>query len=188
MELKFWIYGIIAVIYVLRWISKNSASKQAAMPTPEIKDFRTPKRVEMPTTDPGKPKPLTFEELLREITDAKTIQETPKPVSQPVYADYDDNLGDEEQDLETIKPTYRQNDNIYEVYEEAKKQAFYRPSLEETMKIQDTDVKFGKFKAFEQVEERNLLSEYVKDLQDKDGFKKAFVLSEILKPRFSNAY
>ena len=70
------------------------------------------------------------------------------------------------------------------MYEEGKKQAFLRPSLEETMKLEDTIVKFEKFKVFEEEEKQNVLAEYVRDLEDPEGFKKAFVLSEVLQRRF----
>jgi hypothetical protein len=79
---------------------------------------------------------------------------------------------------------YRQHDKVYETYEEAKRQAFNRPSLEETMRVEDTVVKFGKFKAFEQATERDLMAEYLKEFQDPEGFRKAFVMSEILQRKF----
>jgi hypothetical protein len=133
-----------------------------------------------------KPKQLTFEELLREITEAKQPQQ---PVYQPAerkaeYVDYDDQIGEEEQDLEDVNYDYKKKDKLYDVYEEAKRQAFVRPSLEETMNVRDTNMQFGKFKVFERQEQRNLLEEYTRDFKDPEGFKKALVLSEILKRKF----
>ena len=52
------------------------------------------------------------------------------------------------------------------------------------MKLEDTDTKFGKFKVFEEQGKRNLLEEYTRDLKDPEGFKKAFVLNEVLNRRF----
>jgi hypothetical protein len=43
---------------------------------------------------------------------------------------------------------------------------------------------FGKFKEFEQEKKRNLLEEYITDFKDPEGFKKAVVMSEILKRKF----
>jgi len=70
------------------------------------------------------------------------------------------------------------------LYEKAKQEAFNRASLEETMKIEDTVVRFGQFKGYQQDKEVNVLAEYVKDLQDPAGFKKAFILSEVLNRKF----
>ncbi len=70
------------------------------------------------------------------------------------------------------------------MYEQAKKQAFNRPSLEETMKVEDTVVSFGRFKAFEQEKKRDLLGEYLAELRDPEGFKKAVVMNEILQRKF----
>ena len=115
--------------------------------------------------------------------DAKAAQQTPsKPSSKPAYVDYDDDLEDEEKDLETV--SYNRDDKVREVYEQAKKQAFERPSLEETLKLKDTEVKFGRFKAFEAENQRNLLEEFTRDFQDPEGLNKAFVMSEILNRRF----
>jgi hypothetical protein len=62
--------------------------------------------------------------------------------------------------------------------------AFERPSLEETMKVEDTVVTFGKFKEFEAQKERNLAAEYLQDFGDPEGIRKAVVMSEILKRKF----
>jgi hypothetical protein len=127
------------------------------------------------TSSPSRP--LTFEELLQEITTGKTQQQQP-------VVDYDDDLEDEEKDLEDVNYDYRKHDNIYSEYEEAKKQAFNHPSLEETMKVEDTDTSFGRFKVFEQDAKQNLLNEYLADFRDPQGLKKAVVMSEILQRKF----
>jgi hypothetical protein len=182
MDLQFLIYVIIAIIYVVSRAMKKADNqpKDVSAPNPE-------RQVRYEKTPPAeKPKQLTFEELLKEITEAKQPR---KPVYEPVqpkaeYVDYDDQIGKEEQDLEDVNYDYRKKDKLYDVYEEAKRQAFERPSLEETMNIKDTKVQFGKFKAFEQVQQRNLLEEYTRDFQDPEGFKKAVVMSEILTRKF----
>lgn len=178
MEGKVLIYIIIGVIYAIGWFIKKMGNKSV-----DMTDEQGQKRQE-PTIQSSKPKQLTFEELLREITEAKTVQQKPRSTPKPAYVDYDDDIEEEGDSLEEIPNTYQKKDNIYEVYEEAKKAAFNRPSLEETMKLQDTDVRFGRFKIFEEQEERNLLEEYTKEFQDPAGFKKAFVMSEILKTKF----
>jgi hypothetical protein len=150
---------------------------------PDREDSQPSREYDEPKSHQPRPKQLTFEELLQEITGEK--QREPQPVSsQPDYVDYDDDLKEEEQDLEEIKPDYRTKSNVYQDYEQAKSDAFNRPSLEETMKVEDTVVKFSKFKVFEEEKGRNLLDEYTRDLQDPEGFKKAVVLSEILNIRF----
>lgn len=184
-NIKIWVYLIIGGVYVVSWFLKKSreaAKNQPTKPTTRRdRDFQD--------TEPysERPKQLTFEELLQEITQGK--QPAPRPVVQPQtrqteYVDYDDDLKDEEEDLEDVSTDYRRKNNVYEVYEKAKSDAFNRPSLEETMKVEDTVVKFSKFKVFEEEKGRNLLEEYTRDLQDPEGFKKALVLSEILNRRF----
>lgn len=179
MELKFWIYVIIGVVYLLTRLKKKSDEKPPAVP--EIP--KPGQRVEMPTGHANKPKPLTFEELLREITEAKTTKAQPLP-AEPAYVDYDDEVRDEIQDLEEIPASYKKKDAIYEMYEEGKVKAFARPSLEETLKLEDTDIRFGKFKGFELVEEENVMQRYTRDFEDPEGLKKAFVMSEILNRKF----
>lgn len=174
---QFWLYVIIGAIWFLSRLGKKKKAEESASPS----DANDERPVSSTRTPSPKPKQLTFEELLREITESKQQQELPK--EEPVV-DYDDNLEEEEKDLEDVEYDYRKENKTYEVYEEAKKQAFHRPSLEETMKVQDTVVSFGKFKEFERGAETNLASEYLKDFHDPEGFKKAVVMSEILKRKF----
>jgi hypothetical protein len=168
MDFKIWFYIIIGVIYVLsRVLKKKDTDHEKVNP-------KTPDQ-----NPAGSPRPLTFEELLKEITEAK---QPPKPVNQPQSkrVDYDEEVGEEEQDLETVNSDYRKN----EVYEEAKRQAFERPSLEETMNVRNTVVDYGKFKVFNQEKQQDLIASYTSDLQNPEGLKKAFVLSEILNRKF----
>jgi hypothetical protein len=183
MDSQIWIYIIIGIIYFVSRFFKKSDQPD------DIPDTRSDGQPRRETTE--RPKQLTFEELLREITEAKQPQ---KPVYQPTpevkpqprqeYTNYDDDIAEEAQDLEDVDYDYKKKDNIYEVYEEAKRQAFTRPSLEETMDVNNTDIKFGKFKVFEKEQQSNLLEEYVKDFQDPDGLKRAVVMSEILNRKF----
>ena len=189
MDLQFWIYVIIGVIYFI----SRAIKKQEKQNKEVVQDHKPERPVKYDPTPPiEKPKQLTFEELLREITEAKQAE---KPVweSKPSYetipekseyVDYDDQIEEEEKDLEDVNYNYRKQDKSYDIYEDAKRQAFERPSLEETMKLTDTKVQFGKFKVFEQEEKRDLLEEYSKEFQDPEGLKRAVVLSEILKRKF----
>jgi hypothetical protein len=136
-------------------------------------------------------KPVTFEDLLREIQAAKSPKPKPTPVSytpkQEVpkkydFEDYDDNLEEEGKSLENT--SYSTSDTIYATYENAKKAAFSRASLEETMKVEETEVKFGQFKEFSKSQSQSLASEYARELRNPKSFKRALILSEILNKRF----
>src|SRR5690606_11263072 len=165
MDEKFWIYIIIGVIYMISRILKKPAGKSTE--TPKQSPPKPERRYETPTEQrPSAPtaKPMTFEELLREISDTRT------PPKQE-YVDYDDNLPEEAQDLEEVEYDYRKKDRIYDVYDERKRQAFARPSLEETMHVEDTVMKYGKFKAFE-IAERKVKSDYLTALNDPEGLRK----------------
>lgn len=177
MDEKILIYIIIGIIYFLF----NRLKKKG----PEEQEVDGPG--EQPS-DSNRPRPVSFEELLREITEGKQPkpeqpvfeskrQYRPEPEPQPAYVDYDDDIEEEEKSLEKV--TFDQ-ERTNEIYENAKKMAFNRPSLEESLKLADVNTSFGKFKEFEVKTERNLLLEYTKDLRDPKGFKKAFILSEVL--------
>ncbi|MFZ6011923.1 MAG: hypothetical protein ACOYXT_16395 [Bacteroidota bacterium] len=182
-DFQVWLYVLIAIGYALSRFLKKSGDQ----PKPEQ---REPQSGQQPAygkpTASAKPKALTFEELLREISESKRPE---KPVYQPTppkqeFVDYDDDLGEEERDLEEVDYESKRQDKVYEIYEEAKKKAFERASLEETMNVRDTDMKYGKFNVFEQGQQRNLLEEYTRDFRDPEGFKKALVMSEILNRKF----
>ena len=124
---------------------------------------------------------ITFEDLLREITEAKKPA-IPQPQPEE-YTNYDEELEDEEQDLEDVEYNYNK-DKITSEYEDAKQHAFLRPSLEETMNIKDTDTRFEKFKVFDQDTQSNVMDRYLVDFYNLEGLKKAIVMSEILQRKF----
>jgi hypothetical protein len=171
-EIKIIIWIVLGIIYLISRARKKS--------TPDS----TPKPVEDYTGE----KPVTFEELLKEIQGAKASKQQPQQVLEPVEEykteDYDDNLKEEEQPLEKTNYNYKDHDTIYETYEKAKQEAFHRPSMEEALKLENTIVRFGQFKGYEQQMRPSLAREYAKDLQDRNNFRKAFILSEILNRRF----
>lgn len=183
---QFWLYVIIGIIYILSKL--RSKPKQEPSELPEVPPNDRRRMADASPSQGGNTtaRPMTFEDLLREISEGKT-QEKREPAPEQVevpYVNYDEDLKDEAQDLEDESYDYRKRDKVYEDYEEAKRQAFYRPSLEETMSNRDTDTTFGRFKGFEQVKERNLMEEYLSDLKDPEGLKKAFVMSEVFKRKF----
>jgi hypothetical protein len=180
MDEKILIYIIIGIIYFLF----NRLKKKA----PEEQEVEGPSD----QSSENRPRPVSFEELLREITEGKQQPKPeqpvfeqkpryrPEPDPQPAYVDYDDDIEIEEKSLEKV--TFDQA-RTNEIYENAKKMAFNRPSLEESLSLADVNTSFGKFKEFEIKTERNLLLEYTKDLRDPKGFKKAIILSEVLNRR-----
>lgn len=182
-DLQFWLYVIIGVIYLISQVRKKSKQPQNIPPenTPQ-----TPTSTWKSETreEPSSQKPMTFEELLREITDAKTPKSEPEfePYKQPEYVDYDDNIPDEIQEVEEVD--YTKSDPIYRQYEEAKTRDYANYSNEELSKMESADMKFGKFKEFESERNVNLLDIYMKDLRDPNGMKKAVVLSEVLSPKY----
>lgn len=180
-------YIIIGAVYVLySWLK---GKKQSGSAPPEVNrpSAGQPARQASPP-----PKQLTFEELLREITEAKQPapqqESTYHPSKQPKseYVDYDEDIEDEiknveeARDLEDEEFDYGKKEPVYDQYEQAKREAFYRPSLEETTRLEDVKMDFGRFKVFDKEQQRNLLEEYTRDLRDPEGLKKAVILSEII--------
>ncbi|HRJ28395.1 MAG TPA: hypothetical protein PLV21_11255 [Cyclobacteriaceae bacterium] len=181
-NLQFWLYVIIGVIYLITQVRKKA--KEQAPPQRPVKrqEATTPQFRPEPQSQTTTPKPISFEDLLREITEAKAPKtEVPyEPYKQPEYVDYDDDVADEEETYEPVVTDYRKTDPIYKKYEDAKAYDYAGSSLEQTLKLENVDMRFGRFNEFESEKSRNLLEEYTQDLRDPDGFKKAVILSEIL--------
>lgn len=179
---QIWIYVIVAIIYGISALLKKK--NPDAPDTPERRDR------DQPRTGNGSDRQLTFEELLREITEGKSVarQEVKPPVSKPVqtYVDYDDDIEDEEsKEIPVIDyDDQRNDDRVVAAYEQAKRMAFNRPSLEETLKLSDTKMQFGKFKEFELGQNKSDIQRYLINFDDAEGWKKAVVMSEILKTKF----
>lgn len=179
---SFWIFLIITAISLIARVLGGNKKGQ------EERD----RRVNEPSTT-GQPK--TFEELLREIQASKAPQPpSPKPVVTPSYEtrptytpstveDYDDNLEEEEKSLEDTEYTYQKKDNVYDVYEKAKREAFERASLEDTLTLDQTDVRFGQFKEYQKKKKVSSVNPYKHLIRNPESFKKAFVVSEILQRR-----
>lgn len=172
-DFKIWFYVIVAIIYVVSRVLKKGASNKS--PQAPEEDYIPSK----PSGKTSNESPMTFEELLKEISESKTSSPrptkpvaTPKPVIKPAYVDYDDDIK-EETDTET-----------FAAYEKAKKEAFFRPSLEETIKVSDAPADYGRFNEFTIKKKGTLLKKYASELRTKGGFKRAIVLNEILNRRF----
>lgn len=173
-NIQFWLYVIVAVIYLISRSRKKAQEKNAPGDVP-----RNPEQPFEQPVSTTRPKQLTFEELLREITEAKETKRIPEPEPPtPAYVDYDDEIEDEEKSLETIPAI--DDDKSTKIYEDAKRMAFNRPSLEETLKLSDVNTDFKRFAEFERKPTATILTEYTQALRDPKGFKKAIILSEIL--------
>lgn len=180
MDEKVIFYIVLGIIYfIYNAIKKKKPENEPGPDRPQSR----------PQTN--KPQPVSFEDLLREITEGKqpekfpdlpvneqkTEYRQPLPRPQPEYVDYDDDLEEEEESLEQMS---FDDERSNKAYEDAKEMAFNRPSLEETLKLDQVNTTFGRFKEFEKKQDSGVLFEYVKDLRDPMGFKKALILSEVL--------
>jgi hypothetical protein len=179
MELKVIIWIIIGLFYLFTRFNKKKPASPAQPP-------RDPQDAHENPTDH---KPLTFEELLREIEGSKrapepTPYEEPKKTWETEAYDYEEEPLAEKKPLEDTNYDYRKQDEIYETYQKAKEAAFFRPSLEETTSLGDTIVRFKEFKPYESHRKPGIASEYVKELKNPSSFRKAFILSEILNRKF----
>jgi hypothetical protein len=175
MELKVILWIIIGLFYLFTRFRKKAA--------PPAQRGLEPNE---PESAPHKP--MTFEELLREIEGSKkepepVPYEPKKPQEEEAY-DYEDEPVAEHKPLEDTNYDYRKHDEIYETYQKAKEAAFFRPSLEESTPLGDTIVRLKEFKPYQTEKKHSLASEYVKELKNPSSFKKAFILSEILSRRF----
>lgn len=181
MEIKVIIWIILGLIYLFARRKKTPVASRPAQPSQD--------RDENESTEGGRPQ--TFEELLREIEGVKRPEPEPATFDLPpaqrekekelTTYDYDAPAGKKQ--LEDTYYDYRDHDKIYEVYEEAKKQAFYRPSLEETVRLTDTIVRFEP-KKYNVEQRQNKATEFLNELKNPKSFRKAFLLSEVLKPKF----
>ena len=175
-DIKIIVWSIIGLIYLF---ARNK--KKEAPPARRSRPASQPEEVQ---EEPSRPAPKSFEELLREIEGMKQPAPPPPPRRpEPVVVDYDEDIPDTKVDYDDRLPDFRKEET-YQTYEKAKAEAFVRPSLEETVKLEDTIVRFKQFKGYEKDERKNVLHDYLLELKDPQGFKKAFVMSEILKPKF----
>ncbi len=180
-DFQFWLYVILGVVYLISQVRKKSKAGQElpdAKPAPR-KTANTPAN---PRSYEQRPepanKPITFEELLREITEAKTKPELPEPAADKTeYVNYEEDLEDEFVQPEVVTAPHN---FPYSAYEEAKWKDYTKGTLEDTLKLENVDMRYNKFKEFEDVKRESFLDQFTSDLKNTDGLKRAFVLSEIL--------
>jgi len=174
-DLKIIVWIVIGLIYFF------ARRKKKEEPAPRTRP--APRQQKQETVAAPRSGPKSFEELLREIEGMKQPSPPPTYRPEPEVVDYDDDIPDEKVNYDDILPDYRKQET-YQTYEAARTQAFARPALEDTVKLEDTIVRFTNFKGYEMETKRNLLGDYVQELKNPQSFKKAFILSEILRPKF----
>jgi hypothetical protein len=184
---QFWLYVIVAVIYLVSKAIQKS-NRQAREQGP---------RKQRPPQEEGTEQlpPITFEELLREITEGKqrkTAAPPPKPAPQsrpaqkPVareYVDYDEDIEDEVKSLERVNYDTDREAATLQVYEQAKRQAELKSSLE-TLRSSLKSIESTPTVTVRGKKRNRLLEECVRELRSPSGLKKAVVLNEILRPKF----
>ncbi len=160
-KIQFWIWLIVIVATLIARARKKlrqDNERRPAKPSPSGTEY------------PPASKPLSFDELLREIEAAKpkpTVTERPVLRQQPAEAEYQ-----------------RSRQETYDLYEKAKQEAFNRPSLEETLKLDNTVVRFGQFKSYQAEHPQRAASLFAEEIRNPSSFRKAFIMSEILNRRF----
>ena len=184
MDAQFWIYVVIGVIFFLSKLLKKPEQAPPESTAPGKTNRGPAQRPTQQQAPAESPKPLTFEELLREITEGKqAAKRAPEPKVAPRYEGYEKDMGEEARSLEEISYEEPATTSRWKPYEEVPAQA-ERRSLEETLKLEDTVVNFGKFDVFEQRAKKRLMDDYIKIIRNPETLKQAVVMSEILKRKF----
>lgn len=187
MDAQFWIYIAIGAIYFLSRFFKKPEEGAGEIPETQQNEKRRPVNAGVPRPETRQ---LTFEELLREITEGKQVQRKPEPEPDlelepvPVYENYEQSLAEEGKSLEKVDFNEADRAVRWKPYEEIPPLTEDRRSLEETLRLEDTNVDFGKFAAFENKQRKRLLDDYLKIIRNPQSLRQAVVMSEILKPKF----
>ena len=174
-----WIFYVLAALYFIFRARKKKSPESGS----DSRSFT-------PENQKQSSKPVTFEDLLKEIQQSKTsapeVKRPSKPIyEQPKYVDYDDNLKEEEEDLEDVNHNYRDEDEIYKTYERAKSEAFNKPSYEDSeTNLKDSVIQFSHFKEYDNLSIPSEAHNIARELQNRDNIKRAIVLSEVLNRRF----
>ena len=183
MDAQFWIYVVILAIFFLSRLLKKAEKATGEAPDTQRPEGRTPGRTEQPSRET--PRQLTFEELLREITEGKQAQKhKPEPEPVPAYESYEKDPGEEARSLEEVNFDEADNAGRWKPYEEIPARTVERKSLEETLRLEDTVISFGKFHAFETKHRTRLADDYIKLIRNPVTLRQAVVMSEILKRKF----
>lgn len=186
-NLQFWLYVIIGVIYLITQVRKKSKEQsippQSPVPRKEVSE--NPRWKPEQTSSSPTPKTISFEDLLREITEAKIpkSEQEYQSYEDAEYVNYDDDLTEEGINAEEVV-TSTTNDSIYKELALAKSRDYASESLESSLKLENVKMDYGRFKEFETASNINLLELYTRELRDPEGFKKAVILTEVLKPKY----
>ncbi len=160
MDFENYFYVILAIIYFLSRVLKGK--KQA----PEDESYDQPE-----TT--GK-KPVTFEDLLKEFTEDKSVEPEPEVVQESV------------REVEDSRPkSYRSpysDEESKSIFEKSIKEAEMLSKGEEPA---EKKLVFKEFKPYQEEEETTGFATEIREmLQSGDGGKKAIILAEILNRRY----
>jgi hypothetical protein len=163
-----WIIGIILYFWIKSRKASSSQNPEENIPRP---------------TNPTSAGPVTFEDLLREIQSSrKTEKEQPSPAAKP-FDSYEEDS--DETFSEAIPETEYSRDSFsgsetYKSYEKAKSEAFQRASLEDTLKLENTELKFSRFSEYEASKKSTVADQISTEFRDPETLKKYFIINEIL--------
>ncbi|MCE2732145.1 MAG: hypothetical protein O9302_09080 [Cyclobacteriaceae bacterium] len=184
-NIQFWIYVILGVIYLIGRASKKKKEEE-----------RQPTRRQNSDSQPSGPKPLTFEELLKEITEAKMPEPEKEVVTKKqTYQEYEEETVPEYKSYDTVKEeTYEEpkgydfeKEETYKTFEKSRFEAFNRKSYEELQlegALESPKVEYKKFKEFEKEEGISLASQIAEDFADMDKVKRAFIMAEVFNRKY----
>ena len=111
-NIQFWIWLIIIVVTLIARARKKRPPVEkgtSAMPSGEMEQS---------------PKPMSFEELLREIQASKAPASKGGSAKTVEVLDYDDDIPEEAKSLERTEYRYPQPQQTSDIYEKAKQEAF----------------------------------------------------------------
>jgi hypothetical protein len=174
------LYIVVGIIYFLaRALKKKKPPVKPSRPAQDMDE-------DVPQASP--PKPLSFEDLLREFTEGKQPEEEEEPLPVPTLAPVPVQRSTspmtsryEEDDDEIMEPAQRRyaDDDSRRIIEAASK------STQNLTENHSTEPEYG-FKRYEDhpEEETTLGAEVAAMLKDADGARKAIILSEILTRKY----
>lgn len=161
MDFENYFYVILAIIYFLSRVLKGK--KQA----PEDESYDQPE-----TT--GK-KPVTFEDLLKEFTEEKSVEPEPEVVVEEPVREVQDRRP------KSYRSPYSDEESK-SIFEKSIKEA---EMLSKEEKPAENKLTFKEFKPYQEEEEvEGFATEIREMLQSGDGGKKAIILAEILNRRY----
>ncbi|MCP4459919.1 MAG: hypothetical protein GY816_18135 [Cytophagales bacterium] len=171
---KIWFYIIAAVIYFL-----TRRKKKKNQPQPESSE--RPKESNRPQQQK---KPVSFEDLLKEITEGRADTVEPEVIeeknSEPVY---EEALKEEPTKKERIR--HFADDESRRIYEESvARAAEFEPGHDHKFEPDDDYVSKKMFKGLEVETEPTLADEIRESLQTTDSARKAIIYSEILNKKY----